>query len=217
MGRLATFIDAGYLDSLLRTEFGGAQVDYGLLSKQVAQVVGAATSEPLDLLRTFYYSCPPYQSDPPTEEESNRYGAFRKFSAALGYLPRFEVRLGRLQFQGLRGDGSPIFVQKQVDLLLGLDIASLSAKRQITHVALLAGDGDFVPAVKVAKEEGVSVWLFHGPAVSRENGRPTYSRELWQAADDRIEIDSAFVHSVSRRRPTAVAAPSTPAPLDPSS
>ena len=33
--------------------------------------------------------------------------------------------------------GAPDFVQKRVDLLLGLDIALLSAKQQITHMALL--------------------------------------------------------------------------------
>ena len=88
-------------------------------------------------------------------------------------------------------DGHPTFQQKRVDLLLGLDIALLSAKQQITHMALLAGDGDFHPAVKVAKQEGVSFWLFHGP-------RGTYSRELWQEADERIEFDTAFMKAVRR-------------------
>ena len=61
-------------------------------------------------------------------------------AAALTSISRFEVRLGRLQHQGARSDGSSIFGQKQVDLLLGLDIALLSGKQQITHATLVAGD-----------------------------------------------------------------------------
>ena len=75
--------------------------------------------------------------------------------------------------------------------MLGLDVALMSAKQQITHVALLAGDGDFLPAVTVAKQEGVSLWLLHGPPSS-------YSRELWREADERIEIDAAFMDAVRR-------------------
>ena len=116
---------------------------------------------------------------------------YQRFMSAVSYIPRFEVREGRLQYRGQKPDGSPDFVQKRVDLLLGLDVALLSAKQQITHMALLAGDGDFHPAVAAAKQEGISFWLFHGP-------RGTYSRELWQAADERIEFDATFMDTVRR-------------------
>ena len=88
-------------------------------------------------------------------------------------------------------DGRPTFQQKRVDLLLGLDIALLSARQRVTHMALLAGDADLHPAVTVAKQEGVSFWLLHGP-------RGTYSRELWREADERVEIDTAFVDTIRR-------------------
>ncbi len=101
----------------------------------------------------------------------------------LTSISRFEVRLGRLQQQGTRCDGSSIFGQKQVDLLFGLDIALLSGRQQITHATLVAGDGDLVPAVELAKREGVSLWLVHGPSVAADHQTGTYSRELWQAAD----------------------------------
>ena len=58
-------------------------------------------------------------------------------------------------------------------------------------MALLAGDGDFHPALKVAKQEGVSFWLLHGP-------RGSYSRELWHEADERVELDAAFMNAVRR-------------------
>ena len=61
----------------------------------------------------------------------------------------------------------------------------------------MAGDGDFVPAVRVAKQEGATVWLFHGPRAGA-NGRPTYSRSLYREADARAEMDEAFLRSAER-------------------
>ena len=197
MARLAIFVDGGYVDALANRQFS-AGADYEKLAGLITSVVAGATAEPLDLLRTFYYSAAPYQSNPPTSDERERYSRFRSFRDALTSIPRFEVRLGRLQRQGTRPDGSLVFAQKQVDLLLGLDIALLSGKQQITHAALVAGDGDLVPAVQAAKLEGVSVWLFHGPADARGSGQSTYSRELWLAADDRSEIDRAFWDQIRR-------------------
>ena len=198
MARLAIFIDGGYVDAICRREVPGTHVDLQKLVNAVHRVVDDSAAEPVDLLRSFYYSCPPYQGDPPTQDERDRTSAFRSFHTAMERLPRFEVRLGHLQRQGLRADGSPIFVQKQVDLLLGLDIALLSGKNQISHAVLIAGDSDFVPAIKVAKQEGVSAWLFHGPSRARDDGRSTYSSELWQAADDRYEMDEALWQKVRR-------------------
>ena len=191
MPALAVFIDGGYIDAISRQHFGGLRVDYQKLSTEIRRTIEERSSGPLEHLRTYYYTCPPYQDDPPTEEDRRRLSGYQRFRDAVGYLPRFELREGRLQKTGDDADGRPIFQQKRVDLLLGLDIALLSAKQQITHVALLAGDGDFHPALRVAKQEGVSFWLLHGP-------RGSYSRELWHEADERVELDAAFMSSVRR-------------------
>ena len=121
MAQVAVFLDGAYLRELSRKEFRGVAVDYGQLAGRIRDRIAGDTVEPLDILRTYYYDCPPFQSEPPTDEESRRYANYRRFTRALSYLPRFEVRLGRLQLQGRRTDDSPIFRQKQVDLLLGLD------------------------------------------------------------------------------------------------
>ena len=191
MARLAIFIDGGYIDSVCRQHFAGARVDYLKMGEEIRRRVERGSSEAVDRFRTYYYTCPPYQGDPPTPEERDRLSAYDRFAHAVASLPRFQVREGHLQKQGHGDDGRPIFQQKRVDLLLGLDVALMSAKQQITHVALLAGDGDFLPAVTVAKQEGVSLWLLHGPPSS-------YSRELWREADERIEIDAAFMDAVRR-------------------
>ena len=195
MARLAIFIDGGYINKLCEEEFS-VRIDYQALSEEIRNIVAAKTPDPVDILRTHYYHCLPYQSNPPTEAERRRFSQMRRFFTALQNLPRFVIREGRLVPRGYNSRGEPIFQQKGVDLCLGLDFALLSGKRQISHAAVLSGDSDLVPAFKVAKEEGVSVWLFHGPRVSKKSGTCTYADELWQEADERYEMDSSFMSHV---------------------
>ena len=56
-------------------------------------------------------------------------------------------------------DIHPNLTQKQVDMKIGIDIASMALKRQINTIVLVAGDGDFVPASKFARREGIDFIL----------------------------------------------------------
>lgn len=49
--------------------------------------------------------------------------------------------------------------QKGVDMKIGMDIASLAYKRQVSQIVLIAGDADFVPAAKLARREGIDFVL----------------------------------------------------------
>ena len=196
MARLAIFIDGGYVDALARDEFS-VRVDYDKFVEELVNSVSAKTAETLDLLRTYYYHCLPYQSSPPTQEEVEQFAGRRRFFQALSRLDRFQVREGRLTFRGHDSQGKPIFQQKRTDLLLGLDFALISGKHQITHAALIAGDSDFIPAVDVAKQEGIVVCLFHGP-LKNSRGQSTYAQELWDAADVRFEISQDLMNRVAR-------------------
>ena len=104
-------------------------------------------------------------------------------------LRRYTVRLGRLAYRGNNESGAPIFEQKRVDILLGVDLVQLAAKQAIQEAILVAGDSDFIPAVIAAKSEGVLVRLFHGD-------RP--HSDLWQEADERIQLTQSLIDSVRR-------------------
>lgn len=61
--------------------------------------------------------------------------------------------------------------QKGVDMKLGIDIASLSYKKQVDQIILISGDSDFVPAAKLARREGIDfmldpMWATIKPALS---------------------------------------------------
>ena len=49
--------------------------------------------------------------------------------------------------------------QKGVDMRIGLDIAALALKRFVSTIVLVSGDGDFVPAAKLARREGMQFIL----------------------------------------------------------
>ena len=49
--------------------------------------------------------------------------------------------------------------QKGVDMKIGIDIASISYKKQVDKIILISGDSDFVPAAKLARREGIDFIL----------------------------------------------------------
>jgi uncharacterized LabA/DUF88 family protein len=174
--KIAIFIDGGYLDKISKKY--GLFVNFVSLSKEMANGK--------EILRTYYYNCLPYQGSPPTPEEKERFSKAQKFYKALERLPRYEVREGRLAKRGTE------FEQKGIDTLLSIDLVNLAASGQISDAVLLAGDSDFLPAVKVAKEHGVNVFLYHG------KDRYDYHDSLWTICDERIPIDLAFLDKVKR-------------------
>ena len=186
MSMTAVFIDGGYLEKVLLHDHNKARIDFGRLVDVMV--------EGDELLRAYYYHCPPYQGNPPTDGQKKRYAAWHRFFTALRRIPNFEIRLGKLALQGMTDDGEPQFLQKRVDLMLGVDMALLASKNRIARMALLSGDSDFVPAIEAVKREGVLTTLWHGSASG--NSRP--SRELSEECDRRRELTAAIVQSVAR-------------------
>ena len=132
--RIAIFIDNAYLQKVLWNEFPGARLDYGALAQKVA---GDA-----EILRSYVYDCHPYQGNPPTDDESERYSRKRRFFRALERIPRLTIRLGELARRGPDSLGIYTFEQKRVDIMLGVDLAMLAAKHLIQEAAIVAGDSD---------------------------------------------------------------------------
>lgn len=103
----AVFIDGGYWAAILRDEFGTMVIDSVTRQPRVVppRVDFARLVELMaagnEMLRAYYYYCMPYQSNPPTQEESERYARARRFLDALSRLPRFEIRLGKLEYRGV--------------------------------------------------------------------------------------------------------------------
>ncbi len=179
--KVALLIDGGYLEKTLKNEFGQPRIDYSKLSDRMGSHVPDST-----VIRTYYFHCLPHKGNPPTQEENERFAKRQQFYEYLRGLPRWEVRMGYLAKRS-ESNGKVIYEQKQVDMLLGLTAVHLSAKSQISHIGILAGDSDYIPAIRMAKDDGVDIFLFHGQAPHNE---------LVKAADVRIRIDQSFIDSV---------------------
>jgi uncharacterized LabA/DUF88 family protein len=96
--------------------------------------------------------------------------------------------------------------QKGVDMRIGIDITTLTLKRQVDTIILVTGDSDFVPAAKVARREGVEFIL----------------DPLWQSVNDDLHehvdgVASAFRNPNAPRGANDEDAPPLPssAPSDP--
>jgi len=186
--RIAIFIDGGYLDHVLKEEFGSRRISYSRFSTVIA---GGK-----EILRTYYYTCPPFQSDPPSQEERERTARALSFYSSLESLPRFEVKLGHLSRHFSPTGGSAVFEQKQVDMLLGVDLVLLAAKHLIGDAAVVTGDSDFLPAIRIAKNEGVVVHLWHGGI---RPGKPAFRphNELFAECDERHRLTPEIIDEIS--------------------
>jgi len=164
--RAVVLIDGGYFAKVLDADFGRRRVDFAKFSDIVC--------DGYNRLRTYYYNCMPYQSNPPTEDERVRYSAADRFIHALKSLPRFDIRLGKL------GRAGGELVQKRVDILLAVDLVRMSWGKQIGTAILVTGDSDFVPAIEAAKDAGVMVQLYYSKSSVHD--------ELLAAVDEAFEI-----------------------------
>ena len=51
------------------------------------------------------------------------------------------------------------FIQKRVDMKIGLDIASITLKKQVDQIILISGDSDFVPKPQTRQKRRIDFIL----------------------------------------------------------
>ncbi|MDT4857110.1 NYN domain protein [compost metagenome] len=150
---------------------------------------GRSKAHRRDLYRIFFYDCPPLMikhHNPITRqavdfsqskeaifrtELHNRLRTKRKLALRMGHLSKdikwtikpdkiAQLLKGQIQVADLTGEDVRIDTkQKGVDMRIGVDVASLSFKKQVDQIVLIAGDADFVPAAKMARREGIDFIL----------------------------------------------------------
>ena len=180
MGTTVIFVDGEHVRKIF--DKAGFRND---IPKVIKKILTLCNIDDNDLLRVYFYTSPPYQSSNPSYAEKDRYKAFQRFENFLKKQDNFEIKLGRTE---KRGDE---FEQKMVDVLLSIDLVELSAKGNIDTAILVAGDSDFVPAVKKAKYNGARVIL------CCSSNKNEYHQNLWNEADRRIYMDQQFMSECS--------------------
>lgn len=137
------------------------------------------------LFRIYFYDAPPLEGtrQNPLSKRAVDFSRHptnalnRRLQDSLAQSPDVAVRRGETIFRGWKlrpqtisefertpralteADLMPDVGQKGVDLRIGLDVAMLAFRRLVDTVVLVSGDSDLVPAMKLARREGLRVFL----------------------------------------------------------
>ena len=116
----------------------------------------------------------------------------RTFMERIGCCDLVAVRKGRVSFKGwtaekieITGNNcsceniKPVFIQKKVDMLIGLDIAHLAYKKLVDRILIFSYDLDIQPALRIARLEGLQVIL----PILQELGTNKIPKELVEHSD----------------------------------
>lgn len=188
-------IDGGYYDSLnyFLQDGRGKKIDLEKLSNNLCEEFN------LDHLRTNFYHAHPHQSEDPTPEEKEKYGATLRFFEVVDRLRNHQFKkVGRVRPQKEIcyecGNKFTIKRQKGVDVGIAIDLISMAHKNVADAFILVSGDEDFTHAVKLAKDQLCNVYV----AFSSNQEYDIYvSRKLTDEADEWYNMDLDFLERCS--------------------
>jgi len=103
-----------------------------------------------ELIKTFYYTAPLNR-----KKDLETYSKQQKFFSKIRKIPNFELVLCRMQKEKI--DGKTIYLVKEDDIHLAVDMVNLAHKNSYEGAILVSSDGDFVPAIKIVQEVGKRV------------------------------------------------------------
>jgi uncharacterized LabA/DUF88 family protein len=175
-------LDGGFL----RRKLGTAKqpVDAAGISAFTTRVIALPCVAALRLHRIYFYDARPIEDvatiplgGGQVDFSAHPVAARNKsVQALLLREPFFALRFGELVLEGwrlkrriLNKSGPTVEIdsaaiepnirQKGVDMRIGLDIASLTLKKQVQVIVLVTADSDFIPAMKFARREGAQLFL----------------------------------------------------------
>lgn len=183
----AILIDGGFFKKRYALLNGKVSAQ-DLADKMIEYALSRLKNGDKDLYRIFYYDCAPssFEGHYPVSKKNVKFalsdqtkfqleffeylkskrkvairlGELQEFGWTLKSVPLKKLLKGQIDISALTDDDYKLsLTQKGVDMKMGLDIASLSYKRLVSQILLIAGDSDFVPAAKLARREGIDFVL----------------------------------------------------------
>lgn len=156
MEETLVFIDEGFLSQLSK-HFGDGKyikIDYLTFAKNLSK------QQNLSCRQIFYYTAPPFQSEPLVKDQIKRKKGYDKFITSFGKNKEVTIREGRCQ-KIINGNGIEGYHQKGVDALMVSDMVSVPVKfSTIKKIILVTSDTDFCPILKDLEELGIRVILY---------------------------------------------------------
>jgi len=187
MKKVAILIDGGWFTKAIESFVSYAQLPHGvtadIIYRNAISVVDATTEE---VVKIFYYDSSPHEKKEknPISHAVTDYSlsgannARKRLFRELAAMDFVALRRGVVKPRGwtltknyvnrlMAGQVAPPaandvflnFEQKGVDMRIGIDVAMLSMKRLVDRIVLISGDSDMIPAMKLARREGIQVVL----------------------------------------------------------
>lgn len=159
ISKLMAFIDGAYLRINLRKKFGDDNINYFRL-RTMLEGVGKLKYTSPQLVRTYFYEGMPDESD------SVKYAAYQKYINKIKGIGTYEIRPGRVKKSEKKFSPTKTkieYEQKRVDVFLATDLVAKGCTHQYDVAVLLAGDDDFLDAVKAVKEMGRNIHGIYFP------------------------------------------------------
>lgn len=189
MKKVAVFVDWENLrkdiEAIQKRTQNGKKFNYNSPA-HLTKLFQSYLKEDEEFYRIFFYSAMPrtakeIKDDLKTHEEKERYELFLQKKYANGrsnqekfsqiykaskklldgiiFEPYVALRLGELQVRGLDANHCPIVGQKQVDMLLGLDVSHVAYMKLVDTILLFCKDSDMTPVLKTARINGLTTIL----------------------------------------------------------
>jgi uncharacterized LabA/DUF88 family protein len=142
----------------------------------------------VDHQKAFYYDCLPARvpADQPGDHEQ-KVREKDAFFNSIRDLPGWHVRPGLAKHRHKVGQQ-----QKEVDILIAVDMLSHAHRRNTSRITFITGDQDFAPLVEALVREGVYVQLVY----------PTghVSSDLKHFADEAVPMTAGFLFARSTQQ-----------------
>jgi uncharacterized LabA/DUF88 family protein len=163
-----TFVDGNYARETYSRAMLSVFGEPGELNP--AKIAGQTSA-----FKCFYYDCEDVKKDSESEEEfAKRLKSQQDFFSTIRSLPSVHVQLGKLT-------GGRRRRQKEVDVLLAVDMLTHGFHKNMTRAVLVSGDLDFRPVVEALLRLGVYVEVWYE--------KTSASEELYLAADRGHEMN----------------------------
>ena len=185
MKKTALLIDGEWLRRGLQATLKGQLPNGVTADVMYRNALLALDSGAEEIYRIFYYDCPPYDGTEANPIDKSvvkfksqpKHAARTLFLEEMGHKDFVALRLGVAKRRGwhladhwvkraMQGQApghptaSDVYLsleQKGVDMRLGIDVATLALKEQVERIIIFSGDTDMIPALKLARREGVQV------------------------------------------------------------
>lgn len=124
--------------------------------EHIMNLIHAFINSDEKLKKIFFYTANPAKDEILEENLDKKWENVTTFLDEIVQQPYVATRLGVSRFRGYDSNRNPIYVQKQVDTMLGLDIAHVVYNKLADTILIFSKDIDIVPAMKCARINGIT-------------------------------------------------------------